>query len=230
MVRLGSSSILFADRQARNGTMPLWINGKYAKEYRAAMGSKPVGGIFSVGLENAYRWKDSVQDAPELRAFVADGIANGIRPWFAKFNAKVIDKRSIETGLKPTTGAGAIEKYLRNTESLARVAMVYSQRTAQRYGGSAAAEKVENHTLGVYHALIEARVPFEMAHDELLEGAASKYKLLVLPNIAALSDSQCTQLRNYVRDGGSIVATHETSLYDETGKQRKDFGIADIFG
>ena len=27
------------------------------------MGSKPVGGIFSVGLENAYRWKDSVQEA-----------------------------------------------------------------------------------------------------------------------------------------------------------------------
>ena len=167
---------------------------------------------------------------PELRAFVADGIANGIRPWFAKFNAKVIDKRWMEPVAQTYDWCWRNEKYLRNTGSLARVAMVYSQRTAQRYGGSAAAEKVENHTLGFYHALIEARVPFEMAHDELLEGAASKYKLLVLPNIAALSDKQCTQLRNYVRDGGSIVATHETSLYDETGNRRKDFGLADVFG
>jgi hypothetical protein len=231
MVRLGKlSSILFADRQARNGTMPLWINGKYAKEYRAAMGSKPVGGIFSVGLENAYRWKDSVQDGPELRAFVADGIANGIRPWFAKFNAKVIDKRWMEPVAQTYDWCWRNERYLRNTESLARVAMVYSQRTAQKYGGSAAAEKVENHTLGFYHALIEARVPFEMAHDELLQEAAPKFKLLILPNIAALSDKQCAQLTDYVRHGGSIVATHETSLYDETGKQRKDLGLADVFG
>ncbi len=231
MVRLGRlSSILFADRQARNGTMPLWINGKYAKEYRAAMGSKPVGGIFSVGLENAHRWKDSVQDGAELRAFVADGIANGIRPWFAKFNAKVIDQRWMEPVAQIYDWCWRNEKYLRNTRSLAAVAMVYSQRTAQRYGGSQAAEKVENHALGFYQALIEARVPFEMAHDELLDHATPAYKLLILPNIAALSDQQCVQIREYVRNGGSIIATHETSLYEETGKRRNDFGLADVFG
>jgi Hypothetical glycosyl hydrolase 6 len=52
---------LFADRQARTGLMPPWVNGKAAKEYRAVMGSKPVGGIFSMGVEEAYRWKDSVR-------------------------------------------------------------------------------------------------------------------------------------------------------------------------
>jgi hypothetical protein len=108
--------------------------------------------------------------------------------------------------------------------------MVYSQRRAQKYGGSAAAEKVENHTLGFYQALVEARVPFEMAHDELLDEAAPMYKLLILPNIAAMSDKQCAQVTEYVRNGGSIVATHETSLYDETGERRKDFGLADVFG
>ena len=213
MARLGKlSSILFADRQARNGAMPMWINGKYAKEYRAAMGSKPVGGIFSVGLEAPYRWKDSVQDAPELTAFVADGIANGIRPWFAKFNGKVIDKRWMEPVAKTYEWCWRNEKYLRNTESLARTAVVYSQRTARNYG-----TKVDDHINGYYQALIESRVPFDMAHDELLDVALAKYKLLILPNVAAMSDKQCDQIRQFVKAGGSIVATHETSLYDSTG-------------
>jgi type 1 glutamine amidotransferase len=53
---------------------------------------------------------------------------------------------------------------------------------------------------------------------------------LILPNIAALSDRQCEQLTRYVENGGSIVATHETSLYDEWGKKRNDFGLAGLFG
>jgi hypothetical protein len=83
----------------------------------------------------------------------------------------------------------------------------------------------------MYHALIEARVPFEMVNDRLLDAEHLKpFKLLVLPNVAALSESQCEQLRQYVRGGGSLVATFETSLYDEEGKPRSDFGLADVFG
>src|SRR5437764_1261454 len=78
--------ILFADRQARSGLAAPWANGKNAKEYRAAMGRKPIGGIFSVGVEEPYRWKDSVQNGAEVRLWALDGIANGIRPWFTKFS------------------------------------------------------------------------------------------------------------------------------------------------
>ena len=62
MKRIGEKSqILFADRQARSGLMPSWANGRNGKEFRATMGRKPIGGIFSVGVEERYRWKDSVQ-------------------------------------------------------------------------------------------------------------------------------------------------------------------------
>ncbi len=53
---------------------------------------------------------------------------------------------------------------------------------------------------------------------------------MILPNIAALSDEQCRQIRDYVKRGGSIVATYETSLYDQWGVRRDDFGLADLFG
>jgi len=58
----------------------------------------------------------------------------------------------------------------------------------------------------------------------------SRYRVLVMPDIAALSDKQCQQIRDYVMAGGRIVATGETSLYDELGKRRANFGLADLFG
>jgi len=227
MVTVGElAPTLFADRQARSGVTPPWANGKNGKEYRATMGKKAIGGIFSVGVEEAYRWKDSVQNAAEVRLWVLDGIANGLHPWFTKFSGTLRDKRWLKTVEELYTWHFRNERFLRNEEPLARVAMVYSQQTAQFYGA-----RVEDHTLGYYQALIEARIPFEMVHDGLLDAAhVDRFKALILPNIAALSDAQCRQIREYVRRGGGIVATFETSLYDEWGVRRTNFGLADLFG
>jgi hypothetical protein len=56
------------------------------------------------------------------------------------------------------------------------------------------------------------------------------FKLLILPNISRLSNVQCDQLRKFVQGGGSLLATFETSLYDEAGNERIDFGLSDLFG
>jgi len=222
---------LFADRQARRGLAAPWSNGKNGKELRSTLGKKAIGGIFSVGFEEPYRWKDSVQHGEEIRLWVADGIANGLRPWWTKFSAKIYDRRWLDVVEDIYTWAAKVEPYLRNEAPLARVAMVYSQQTAAYYGGPEAQAKVEDHISGFYHALIEARIPFEMVHDRLLdEEHLRPFKTLILPNIAALSDHQCEQLREFVRKGGSLVATYETSLYDEWGRKRADFGLADLFG
>jgi len=222
---------LFVDRQARSGLMPPWANGKNGKEYRATLGTKAIAGIFSVGLEEKYRWKDSVQSGDEIRLWVADGVAQDLRPWFVKFNAKPIDRRWLPVVQEIYQWHYANQDYLRNDRSLARVAMVYSQQTASYYGGAEARTKVEDPALGFYQALVEARIPFEMAHDHLLDPEhIDRFKTLILPNIAALSIAQCNQIRAFVEQGGSIVATYETSLYDEWGVRRSDFGLAQLFG
>ncbi len=222
---------LFADRQARHGVNPPWTNGKNGKEYRAAMGGKPIAGIFSVGLEEEFRWKDSVQSGDEIRLWVADGIAQGLRPWFTKFNAKPIDKRWLPVVAELYQWHFENSAYLRNAKPLANVAMVYSQQSAAFYGGENAHAKVEEAALGFYQALVEARIPFEMVHDRLLDTEhLVPFQTLILPNIAALSTQQCAQLIDFVQRGGSLVATFETSLYDEWGVARKDFGLAELFG
>ena len=227
MQRIGElAPTLIADRQARRGLTAPWANGKNGKEFRATMGRKPIVGIFSVGVEEPYRWKDSVQSEAEIRLWVADGVANGLRPWFTKFSGVLHDRRWLKPVADIYCRYARWEKYLRNERSLARVGLVCSQQTAWFCGA-----KVEDHALGWYQALIEARIPFEMVHDRLLQAAhLGPFKTLILPNIAALSEAQCAQLRAFVERGGGLIATYETSLYDEWGVKRRDFGLADLFG
>jgi hypothetical protein len=122
----------------------------------------------------------------------------------------------------------SIENYLRNTENLATVGLVYSQQTvaAQPPG---ARVRHEDAISGWYHALVEARIPFEMVHDGLLDSVA-RFRVLILPNLTALSDAQCGQLERFVRAGGGLVATHETSLRQADGAPRADFGLVRLFG
>ncbi len=235
--------IQFADNQARRGLAPPWGNGRRAKEYRSVMGRRPVGAIFSVGLEEAYRWKDSVQSEPEIRLWVAEGTANGARPWITKFSGVLYDRRWLPIVERIYDWHYRHEKYLRNEEPLARVALLYSEQTLSlgnpwlpATGTSAESQRLANdrandHVLGMYHALVESRVPFELVHEAFLTpDRLDRFKLLVLANTASLSDAQCAAIRDYVGRGGSLIATFASSLFDESGNRRQDFGLADVFG
>jgi hypothetical protein len=223
--------IQFADYQARRGTTAPWMNGRRAKEYRAVMGRRPIGGIFSVGLEEPYRWKDSVQSEPEIRLWVAEGTANGMRPWVTKFSGVLYDRRWLPAVERIYDWHYRHERYLRNEEPLAEVAVLHSEQTGTYHPGVTQGDRAEDHMLGMYHALIESRVPFEYVHEAFLTpDRLDRFKLLILADAAALSDAQCGAIRDYVKRGGSLLATFASSLYDEIGQRRQDFGLADVFG
>src|SRR5688572_21948594 len=223
--------IQFADYQARRGVTPPWANGRRAKEYRSVMGRRPVGGIFSVGLEEPYRWKDSVQSEPEIRLWVAEGTANGMRPWVTKFSGVLYDRRWLPMVERIYDWHHRHERYLRNEVPLARVALLHSEQTAAFHPGVAAGDRAADHVLGMYHALIEARLPFELVHEGYLTPERlDRFKLLILADAAALSEAQCAAIRAYVQRGGSLLATFASSLYDEIGQRRANFGLSDVFG
>lgn len=232
---------LYLDYQGRKGLIPPWIAGKKGKELRAVLGDKPAGLTFSTGIEDRYRWKDSVQTDAELKVWVSDGVAHGLRPKVAKFCGVLYDKRWLAPVQELYEWQWKHEKYLRNTQSLARVGLVFSQQTARFYGGiepvtgtskaGSGAGTEGDHGNGLYHALVEARIPTEAVHEDFLTAdEIDRFAVLVLPNIAALSDAQCENLRAYVKRGGSLVATFESSLYDEVGQRRPNFALADLFG
>ena len=225
------AAIQFTDNQARRGLTPPWNNGRRAKEYRSVMGRRPIGGIFSVGVEEPYRWKDSVQSDPEIELWVAEGTANGMRPWVTKFSGVLYDRRWLPVIERIYDWHFRHERYLRNEAPLARIGVLFSEQTARYHPGVATGDRAEDHVLGMYHALIEARLPFELVHEAFLTpDRLDRFKVLVLADAAALSDAQCAALRDYVQRGGSLVATFASSLFDEFGQRRTDFGLADVFG
>ena len=56
----------------------------------------------------------------------------------------------------------------------------------------------------------------------------SKYKVLYLPDICYLTDKQMANITRFVADGGGLVMTYATSLYDEHGEKRSDFALGDL--
>ena len=224
-----SSETLVCDHQGRSGVTPPWSNGMAAKVFRSSAGNKAIVGIFGINVATQYRWMKSVKGDAEQQIWAAEGVANGFRPWFTKFGGVQEDERWMPQVERFFRWHKSAERYLRDRAPAARVAMVYSQQTSLYYGGGQAQANVGDFVNGMYHALVEARIPFEMVHDHKLE-ELSRFKLAVLPNVAALSDGQCEALRRFVAEGGSLVATFATSLYDEWGAPRQDFGLADVFG
>ncbi len=83
---------------------------------------------------------------------------------------------------------------------------------------------------GTLAALTHAHHQFNATLDEdLTLENLKKYKVLYLTNMGCMSDEQMEAVRAYVKQGGGLIATYQTSLFDENGKSREDFGLKDLF-
>jgi Beta-galactosidase trimerisation domain len=76
--------------------------------------------------------------------------------------------------------------------------------------------------------LIQARIPFDIIFNEHLKDL-SKYRVLVLADQECLGDEQMDQIRNFVKNGGGLVATELSSLYTPWRQRRQEFGLKDLF-
>src|SRR5262249_26793928 len=149
--------------------------------------------------------------AAEIKLWLLECIAGGMRPWVVKFCGTLYDKRWTAPVEEVYTWHAANERFLRDRRNLARVAVLWSPQTSAAIGNS----KAEASQMGICQALVEARIPFEMVYEQMLERKnLDQFKLLILPDISALSDAQCDSIRQFVKRGGNVLATFETSLYN----------------
>ena len=84
---------------------------------------------------------------------------------------------------------------------------------------------------GVAEMLERSHIPFDVLFDDgLTAEGLDGYRVLVLPDSVCLSDAECAAITSWVEDGGTLVATYQTSLADEWGDRRDDFGLGEAFG
>ena len=137
--------------------------------------------------------------------------------------------RDVLADYLPATAA--LDETVKGAEPYPWCGLVVSQKTELWYGQEQFKESYLNGVYGAFQTLLERHLPVEIVTDhQLASGQLPPYRVLFLPNTAILSDAEMATLRKFVQDGGSLVATHETSLFDEHGRQRDDFGLADLFG
>jgi hypothetical protein len=92
-------------------------------------------------------------------------------------------------------------------------------------------EHVTAHRGGTIRALVEEHIPFDVASEHNITAAKlAQYKVVILPNYMSMPPRIADLLRDYVKKGGGLVATYETSLYDEWGKRLPEFALSDLFG
>lgn len=166
---------------------------------------------------------------PEVRMWAVEGFAGGIQPWWHHIGAAHDDRRQYRTAEALFAWHEAHQEYLVDREPVASVGVVWSQRNSDFYGRDAAEDRVALPYRGVVGALVEARIPYLPVHVDDI-GSRRDLRLLVLPNVASMSDAQCVGVRRFVQAGGSVLATGETSRYDEWGDPRPDLALGDLLG
>jgi Hypothetical glycosyl hydrolase 6/Beta-galactosidase trimerisation domain len=228
-----------ADHQGRSGNTPIWDCAQQGRLAQAVMKGRPITNVTGAYANADVVWRHVSKSPAEATLWMAQTTASGMVPWYHWLGASPEDTRWRETGRQFFQWLADHEAHFRNRESVADVGVLYPQQTIAFYRSGSGprawrgAERAQTaeYLQGLYYTMLEARVPFDFVHqDDLGAETLRKYKTLLLPNAAYLSDAQCQQIRAYVAGGGSLVATFETSLYNEWGDPRSEFALADLFG
>jgi hypothetical protein len=142
------------------------------------------------------------------------------------------DRRNAYNNIEAYQFVKEYEDLLAQHAPVANVGIYYSRPTRLFYRESPPeGDRFEASIKGVENVLMENHIPHDfIADDQLSEERLQKYALVILPNVRCMSVQEIEILKTYVRNGGNLMATFATSLYDENGSAREDFGLAELFG
>ncbi len=225
------AEIILLDHQARRDDTGFQQNADTGKLIHGLLGwDKLIPESMAMYQSGRTSFRLASKPAAEARMWMLEGFAGGIQPWWHHVGAYHEDRRMYRTAEPVLRWHQANQAYLVNRQPAATVGVVWSQRNTDFHGRGEAGDLVEMPYRGFMQALVRARIPYVPVHADHIDRDAAALSVLILPNLAAMSDVQCDAIRRFVQRGGGLLATGQTSLYDEWGDPRPDFALADLFG
>ena len=115
---------------------------------------------------------------------------------------------------------------------VASIGIYYSRPTRLSYRiKSTEGDEFGSEIRGVETVMMENHILHDfILDDQLSKERLQRYELVILPNVRCMSEKEINLLKEYVQGGGNLIATYATSLFDTDGKEREDFGLAEVFG
>ncbi|MEZ0243731.1 MAG: alpha-amylase family protein [Sphingomonas sp.] len=224
-----------ADNQGRGHVgAPAWDASQQTRIGKAIVGDRPVTNITAAyEIAGDIRWRNVTGNRAEVLSRMHQTLAAGgvvHYHWLGFQQGFEEDRRWQKVGRDLLSWQAANDKHFHNVRSIANVALVVSQRSNRLYQAPPGTDPLDA-LQGMYQLLTEARIPFDVIMEtDLRAERLAKYRLLVLPNVALMSDAEAEGVRAFAAKGGSVLSTFETGLYDESGAVRAEFALASVFG
>lgn len=225
------AEIIMLDHQARNDAVGFQHMSDIGKVIHGMLGwDKLIPDSMAMYQAGRPTFRLSSKPAAEAHMWMLEGFAGGIQPWWHHVGAYHEDRRMYHTAEPVYKWYMANEQFLINRTPVGTVGVVWSQENTDFYGRDDADVLVDQPWNGITQALIRARIPYQPVHADHIGRDASKFNLLILPNLGCMNDHHVSSVRRFVDGGGNLFATGESSLFNEAGDPRKDYALSDLFG
>jgi hypothetical protein len=225
------AAIIMLDDQARTDTGGFQHNGEIGKLYHGLLGWEKLIPE-SMAMYQAHKpwFRLASKPAPEARMWMVEGLAGGLSLWWHMVGATHEDRRMHHNPEATYAWEATNETFLLNRKPVAAVGLAWSQENMDYYGRDHAEERVDLPWRGMAGALIRARIPYIPVHLDHLDRDGKELAVLILPDLAVISDEQAAAIRRFVEKGGNLLATGNTGLLTGDGEPRANFVLGDLFG
>jgi hypothetical protein len=232
LIEIGKrSKIVMSDYQARDEVNGFEQNGIYGGVLSNLTGYDR---IHPESIANYVRGRRVFRlcsnTAEETKLWLAEGISGQLSPWLHYVGGCPEDRRQLENCQDLMDWHHDNEKYLYKRLPAANVALLWSQENSTFYGRKDVKKRMELPWRGFTRAMISGRIPFQPVNTNLLGKSMEQFKVIILPDLAAVSNKQIITLEDFVKHGGSIVYTGASGMLDEEGEPRLNPALDRLLG
>ena len=206
---------------------PLWWYGVALRYVQSIAKGKPIL-VLSMMAQSPFDLY-GLSEA-ELRLSTAELLANGAAPLFARYYPDRVDEGAWEQVYQQFAAAEKLAPYLRDRASIADVALLFSRHTVERFDHRDDKPAHIAELKGFAKALLQDKIPFDVITEDDLLADIEKYRTLILPNCACLSDASKSAIRAFVAADGGLIASYEAGMFDDTGARSADDDLAEPLG